>query len=94
MDEVYGMLPEIQTDEDGSLEGKVIKLEKVIQYLQTKANGRKHGIPPEIKTKIGRNLEKLNVIIKNIRTLEQICTDAYKESAQLWGHLISNEWLK
>ena len=49
MEELYNMFPKPQTDEDGYAEGKVMKLEKVIQDLQAKANERQPGTPPEIK---------------------------------------------
>ena len=49
MEELYDMFPKPQTDEDGYAEWKVMKLEKVIQDLQAKANERQPGTPPEIK---------------------------------------------
>ena len=69
---------------DDSLEGKFMKLEKVIQDLQAKTNERQLETPSEIKKERKRKLEELRDIVEIIRTLEQEFNEPYDKSVQLW----------
>ena len=70
MEELYDMFPKPQTDEYGYAEGKFMKLEKVIQDLQAKANEIQLSTPSEIKTKIERKLEELRGTAESNKTME------------------------
>ena len=79
---------------DNSLEAKFMKLEKVIQNLQAKANERQLMTPSKIKTKRKRKLEELSGIVESMRTLKQECNEPYDESVQLWTQLVFDEKIK